>query len=191
MTATETNFWFTSTLDAKEKELTEQKVPPLYWGYILANGAPNTPSHDQLGAIYRSRNTFEQVAATCHHDMGVTVVDGRNIDLIRQWIGGRDWSDKEENKWSQEMDSAREQLQKEGNSEHQESDKDLTVEDFLTRTRLPILGTVPSADKARKIQLPITLFFDEAKKIVEIPLKDGRCLRLHMGGPSKPTPKQT
>jgi len=92
--------WFDSLLDRDEAALEAGKVPKCYWGYILANGAPGTPQHDGLGAIYRKR---KHLLASANRTMGVAVVDGRDIVTIRKWIGGRDWTQEQENKWLKSM----------------------------------------------------------------------------------------
>lgn len=99
------DFWFTSVLNQGEAALTAKSVPRCYWGYILSNGVPGTEQHDGLGAIYTDR---EDIVARLleipdSSDMGVTVVDGRDLDVIRKWIGGRDWTEDVVNSWSKSM----------------------------------------------------------------------------------------
>ena len=97
--------WFQDKLDQDEAILKDKGVPEHYWGYILANGAPGTNQHDKLGAIYMKRKHLVKsiLQAPENKLMGVTVIDGRDIDTIRKWIGGADWTQKEEKLWLESM----------------------------------------------------------------------------------------
>src|SRR5690242_4039671 len=100
------DLWFSPLLDQAEAELIAKGVPKCYWGYISANGAPGSPSHDGLGAIYHTREHFVDRMRGTDSRMGVTVVDGRDLTTIRKWIGGDDWTDEEEEAWVQLMKDA-------------------------------------------------------------------------------------
>lgn len=95
--------WFLETIDRCEHALRSKGVPRRYWGYILANSPPEAPGHDGLGAIYNSRGHFVRSARGTKGDMGVTVIDGRDLETVRKWIGGSDWSEYEEQRWLQAM----------------------------------------------------------------------------------------
>jgi len=97
--------WFTSVLDQHEAELAANGVPSCYWSYILANGAPGTKRHDGLGAIYTKREDIVSrlLEIPNSSDMGVVVVDGRDLQTIRKWIGGLDWTEDVANSWSRLM----------------------------------------------------------------------------------------
>lgn len=97
--------WFETKLDQEETVLEENGVPPQYWGYILANGEPDTIHHDGRGAIYGKRqHLIESILKSPEsRTMGVTVIDGRNTESIRKWIGGSDWTPEEENAWLETM----------------------------------------------------------------------------------------
>lgn len=103
-------YWFTPILDYDESILRRRGVPVCFWGYISATGAPGTEDHDGLGAIYNSREDFVEVMRNMNDGMGVTVIDGRELDTIRMWIGGVDWTEKEESEWIQMMEDANKSL---------------------------------------------------------------------------------
>jgi hypothetical protein len=96
---------FNVLIEQGEAKLLEKGVPSRYWGYILANGAPGTLRHDGLGAIYRKRkHLVESISKVpSSKDMGIAVVDGRDLVTIRKWIGGRDWTQEEEAKWLESL----------------------------------------------------------------------------------------
>lgn len=102
--------WFKETLDLDEAALCARGVPDCVWGYISANGAPGTDAHDGLGAIFESRADLEDSMKRSSPDMGVAVVDGRDTEVIRQWIGGRDWTADVEQRWLKKVQT-RERLQ--------------------------------------------------------------------------------
>jgi hypothetical protein len=93
--------WFHSVLDRDEAELIANGIPKCCWGYILANGVPGTVENDGLGAIYAKRKHLVESISKAPNNkrMGVAVVDGRDLDTIRKWIGGCDWTTEEEMKW--------------------------------------------------------------------------------------------
>jgi hypothetical protein len=95
--------WFETKLDQDEAILEKKGVPKQFWGYILANGAPGSENHDKLGAIYNDRQYLLGTVFEISKTMAVTVVDGFDLETIRKWIGGPDWTPSEENKWMTEM----------------------------------------------------------------------------------------
>jgi len=95
--------WFEVILDRDETALLAKGVSKRYWGYILANGVPGTPQHDGLGAIYKKRQHLVAALLPSNRTMGIAVVDGRDLETIRKWIGGPDWSAEEEAKWLQSI----------------------------------------------------------------------------------------
>ena len=97
------DLWFSSSLDRAEAKIISKGVPLCYWGYIAANGAPGTADHDGLGAIYNSREDFIDFLLDANPGMALTVVDGRDLKTIREWIGGEDWTTEEEEQWKQLM----------------------------------------------------------------------------------------
>lgn len=93
--------WLEAKLNTEEAVLLKNGVPKRQWGYILANSAPHMNNHDKLGAIYTSRAELVQRISDVPDNlmMGVKVVDGLDLETIRRWIGGRDWTQQEEAKW--------------------------------------------------------------------------------------------
>jgi hypothetical protein len=99
--------WYNKRIAEAEIELSVRKVPRKFWGYILANGVPGTDEHDGLGAIFQANDFWPMLH--CYDDrpecMGITVVDGRDLETIEQWIGGIDWTPDQVQGWIDEMNA--------------------------------------------------------------------------------------
>lgn len=98
--------WVVPKLDHDEAVLEEKGVPKHYWGYILANGAPGSENHDKLGAIYSDRKHLLETGVEISKTMEVAVVDGRELETIREWIGGPEWTQEQEDEWVAKMNAA-------------------------------------------------------------------------------------
>lgn len=124
--------WFETKLDQDEAILLEKGVPKQFWGYILANGVPGTEEHDGLGAIYSKREQLVKsiLKVQQNSDMGVTVIDGRDLKTIRRWIGGLDWTQAEERTWMDQMKSVSDSPLP-GSIEEWEAQGPYTFEKFL------------------------------------------------------------